>query len=557
MKKVILFLTLAVLLVSCADDLSELNENEKDPAQVDGEDLFASAEKRLADIIITPSKAKNNTRLWVQYWQETTYPEESRYFNISRGVSDTYWEILYTEVLKNLEEAYTVVDETDQELTNAQKPNKKAVIEILKVYAFANLVETYGDILYEEALDIDNTLPEYSDGKKVYLDLIERLDKAVESFTADGGFSKAEDLIYGGATEQWKIFAQTLKLRMGINLADTDPERAKKIVEEAYREGVMANNEDDALYHYPGDVPNNNPINTTLVVSGRNDFVVGRTLTDKMNTLKDPRRAFYFDPHLSNPLGVVQQVDQGAVVLSDFTNEAEPGSGVYVKNGDEAPTYVGYIKTIEGNTVNIDYPDEWPQVGDQLIYAQYTGGEIGVKSSYSKNSHLNSSIKKPDFPGTLLSYVETEFLLAEAAERGFAVGQSAQQHYDKGIRASFKKWGVPHVEKYLAKEEVDYTKAKAKSNANPAWKAVIGTQAWLALYNRTFASWLSVRRLDYPVLTAPERRDSSFPLRFSYPISEQNLNGPNQQKAAEHIGGDKVETALFWDQVDAQDLWDW
>src|SRR5699024_11483156 len=98
-----------------------------------------------------PSTGQNNLRLWAQYWQETTYPNESRYFNISRGTSDTYWETLYTKVLKNLDEAYNTIDQTDEELTNAAKPNKKAIIELLKVYAFANLTETYGDILYDDA----------------------------------------------------------------------------------------------------------------------------------------------------------------------------------------------------------------------------------------------------------------------------------------------------------------------------------------------------------------------------------------------------------------------
>lgn len=561
MKKLILHITvystIFLSISACSDDLSDLNENTKDPSEANGEALFASGEKNLADILVSPDKGENNLRLWVQYWQETTYPNESRYLNISRGVSDTYWETLYTDVLKNLDEAEHVIKETDDELSNAEKPNKEAIIEILKVYAFSNLVETYGDIIYKEALDDDNTLPEYTDGKTVYVDLIDRLDEALDHFTTNGSFDETSDLIYEGNTERWKLFANTLKLRMGLLLAENDPELAKKTVEEAYNDGVIASNEDDATYQYADDVPNNNPLNNTLVVSGRKDFVVGSTVVDKMNDIQDPRRAFYFDSNLQDSLGKVEDAKDQNIVLKTLNDDAEIGNGVYINNDDENPTYLGYIKKIDGKTIQLDYADELPEIGDDLIFSTYKGGEIGVKSSYGQNSHVHQSIRQADYPGTLLSYAETEFLLAEADERGFDVGQSAKDHYTTAIKASFDKWGAPHVEEYLSKENVDYNQAKSTSSSDPAWKEVIGTQAWLALYNRTFATWLSVRRLNYPVLTPPERKDSDFPLRYTYPTSEQNLNAPNQEEAADHIGGDEVSTPLFWNQNNPQSAWDW
>lgn len=560
MKKSFLYSTLYLILIlalnSCSDDLSDLNANTKDPSEVDGEDLFSSAQKKLADILSSPETGENNLRLWVQYWQETTYPDESRYLSIAQGVSDTYWETIYTEVLKDLHEAHKIIDETDDELSNDAKPNKKAIIEILTAYTFANLVETYGDIPYQNALDINNTLPEYTDAKEVYLALIERLDKAIKQFNSEGSFDGEKDLIYQGDVHQWKLFANTLKLRMGIVLADQDPELAQQTVEEAYKNGVFNDNDDDALYHYPGDVPNNNPVNNTLVVSGRKDFVVGQTLVNKMNNLKDPRRAFYFDPNLQNDLGEVENIDHKDIILNNFNDKAEVGHSVYI-NGEDDPKFAGYIEKITGNSIRINYELEKPQHGDHLVFANYKGGEIGAKSVYNENSHVHQNTTKADFPGTLLSFIESEFLLAEANERGFNVGKSAKEHYDTAIKASFEKWNAPHVARYLSQDKVTYEKAKSASNSNPKWKKVIGTQAWIALYNRTFASWLSVRRLDYPVLTAPKRRNSSFPLRYTYPINEQNLNESNHKKAAERIGGDKVDRPLFWDKNNTQEIWNW
>src|SRR5690625_6126002 len=115
----------------------------------------------------TPNLNLNNNRLWVQHWQETTYPDESNYDQVTRSIPDNHWRIIYNDVLNNLREAAKIINETDLDLTNSQKPNKLAIIEILSVYAYSNLVETYGDIPYEEALDIDNLLPKYDDAETV------------------------------------------------------------------------------------------------------------------------------------------------------------------------------------------------------------------------------------------------------------------------------------------------------------------------------------------------------------------------------------------------------
>src|SRR5699024_8520665 len=151
------------------------------PGEVSGESLFAGAEKHLADLMMTPNVNRNNNRLWVQHWQETTYADESNYNQTERAIPDYHWTALYRDVLANLEESARLIEETDNILTNDLKPNKLAIIEILEVYAYSNLVETFGDIPYTEALDIDNTLPKYDDAETVYKDLLTRLDEAMSN----------------------------------------------------------------------------------------------------------------------------------------------------------------------------------------------------------------------------------------------------------------------------------------------------------------------------------------------------------------------------------------
>lgn len=555
MKKLILILSAAIFAVSCSDNLEDLNQNIKDPSSVSGESLFAGAQKQLADQMTTPNVNLNNNRLWAQHWNETTYQDESNYDQVTRSIPDNHWREMYRDVIKNLDEAARVIRETDNDITNAQKPNKLAIIEILSVYAWSNLVETYGDIPYTEALDIDNTLPAYDDAFTVYKKLLGRLDAALGSMDSQSNFLSTQDLIYNGDITSWNKFGNTLKLRMGMILADVDASLSKTTVESAVNGGVFTSNADDANYQYSTTAPNNNPVHDNLVLSGRNDYVAAETIINIMNDLNDPRRAEYFDPNINETIGVVESVstsgDVTTIVFEDaLTVTPVVGNNAYipVPDNEEYPIRLGTIVAVGANSIDIQYIVESPAVGETVVYAIYEGAFPGKLTRYSDFSHANRTMIEPTEPGILLSYIETEFLLAEGAARGYNVGGTAEDHYVAGITASFEVWGATGLDEYLAQPEVDYTSALASSTSEPNWKEVIGTQAWLGLYNRTFAVYLSIRRLDYPILTEPFAKKSGYPTRYTYPVSEQNLNVTNYNAAASAIGGDLPVTRLFWDK---------
>ena len=46
-----------------------------------------------------------------------------------------------------------------------------------------------------------------------------------------------------------------------------------------------------------------------------------------------------------------------------------------------------------------------------------------------------------------------------------------------------------------------------------------------------------------------ESADGNVPRRHTYAINEQTLNADNYNDAAAAIGGDKLSTPLFWDNV--------
>jgi hypothetical protein len=99
--------------------------------------------------------------------------------------------------------------------------------------------------------------------------------------------------MYDGDVEKWKLFANSLKLKIGTNLSDVNPTLARATIEGAIAAGVFTSAEDDALLHYLGAI-HTNPIFDDLVQSGRDDFVPANTVVNLMNTLTDPRRNKFF-----------------------------------------------------------------------------------------------------------------------------------------------------------------------------------------------------------------------------------------------------------------------
>ncbi|MBK8628303.1 MAG: SusD/RagB family nutrient-binding outer membrane lipoprotein [Saprospiraceae bacterium] len=161
----------------------------------------------------------------------------------------------------------------------------------------------------------------------------------------------------------------------------------------------------------------------------------------------------------------------------------------------------------------------------------FVGGVYGSANTYNQASHLGSLLNTPDNAGTVISYSEVEFLLAEAIERGFDVGGTAAGHYENGIKASFEEWGAGSADVYLANADVAY--ATASGN----WKQKIGTQKWIALFNNGLEGWTVWRMLDFEGFNVPEGLTyQDIPVRFIYSIGEATLNGANVKAAGAAIG---------------------
>lgn len=475
MRKLISLALVALIIVSCSENLTDLNKNPKSAQVVEGQTLFTSALKNMNNTMNSTNVNLNVFKLYAQYWTETTYTDEANYDLTGRAIPDNFWSSIYRDVLKDLEESKIIITANDALSANV-KANQLAIIEIWRAYAYSQLVIIFGDVPYGEALNFDNTTPKYDDALTIYKDLLAKLEAATVALkTADDSFGDA-DILFGGDASRWKKFANSLKLRMAINLADVDAALATKTIKDNYA-GAISSNSENAMFAYLSAPPNTNPLWVDLVQSGRKDFVAANTFIDALNTLADPRRDAYFD--------------------------------------------------------------EIPAGG-------FLGGVYGATSPYNLNSHIDDAIQAPDFEGNIIDYAEIEFILAEAIVRWPAAGLpgTAATHYNNAITASMEFWGVApaDITTYLLQPSVFYATAAG------TYKQKIGNQKWIALYLNGLAAWTEWRRLDTPALATPPAARSAMPVRFTYPVREQNLNKAQYDAASATIGGDVVTTKLFFDK---------
>ena len=322
MKKILAFL-IVLLMFSACKKLEDLNENIKDPATVTGESLFTGAQKNLMDQVTSTNVNYNICRLIMQYWTEVTYVDESNYDLVTRGIPEQHWDVLYRDVLKDFKESAKVINETTYgaDPSPKVKSNKLAIVEIMSVYTWTILVDAFGDVPYTEALDIENPSPKYDDGFTIYKDLITRLNAAIATLDPAWGSFDDADNVYSGNVASWLRFANSLKLKMGLILADKDATYAQAVVEAA-APSVFLSNADNASFVYLASAPNQNPVYEDLVSSGRNDFVPTSAFIDAMNALDDPRRPLYFtlapdtNVYIGGPNGEVS-------AFTDFSHVAD------------------------------------------------------------------------------------------------------------------------------------------------------------------------------------------------------------------------------------------
>jgi hypothetical protein len=397
--------------------------------------------------------------------------------------------------------------------SNPSLVNELAEARIWRVYCFSRLTDLYGDIPYSQvALGYDSSLytPAYDPQQTIYANMLSELDAAGQSLDPGKATYGASDLIYGGNVAQWKKFAYSLMLRLGMRLTKVDIASAQTWVTKAIAGGVITADADIAKMSY---------------------------------------------------LSTGQNINLNPLVLDLWNNDYIAKNGnTNTEGGKYADTWINYLQSTND-----------PRLG--VISCVWVGGAPDTVASIQKGMPQNIPNAKPanfvtysepnpatvlllGSPKLLFTVAESNFLMAEAALRGWYSGATASSLYSTAIQAAMRQWSI------IAGSAGVISPAAVTTyvNNNPLNTAgtfdqqmgQIYTQFWVSIFPNAEEVYNNYRRTGYPALVP-----NNYPTnatggqifrRCLYPISEQNLNSANYNAAVSRQGPDALMTHIWWDK---------
>ncbi|MFL5772609.1 MAG: SusD/RagB family nutrient-binding outer membrane lipoprotein [Flavisolibacter sp.] len=415
-------------------------------------------------------------------------------YNITGSDQNNVWGSMFAQTLNDLE---LII----QQSSANGSPNYSGVAKILKAYEYSLAVDTWGDVPYSEAQQLDkNTAPHYDDDATIYPKLIQLLTEAVTEVSATTStlVPGSNSIIYPGSFStvktNWIKLANTLKLRLLLHYSKKDPAFTVTQMTALINSGgpFMASNADNFSMPFNNAANQRNPY-AQFETNRPNYLFANAAMVDLMNIKADPRRSSYFTPF---PWGSTSYKG--------------------VTSGDAATVNYSRIHTFLRGTAT----------GTPTPNAQ--GGITSSALTYSGTA-----------PVRMVTFAEYNFIRAEAALMG-APGDP-QAFFTAGITASMQEVGVPaaNITTYLAANGT-----LAGTNAQKL-KQII-EEKYVALFGVSVEPWTDWRRTGYPLLTPPSNKMTTvtnIPRSLFLPQSEIDLN-PNApvQKSAD------LQSKVFWDQ---------
>jgi len=284
-------LGLLLAVTACDNGLADLNENPNNPVDIGADYLFANAVEATVSRVVGASLNMDITGLWVQHYTEHEYTVEDLYDITDSGVS-THWTNFYAGPMQDLQEVILRGEAQD-------RPNTIGMAMIMKAWTAQVITDLWGDIGYSEALrgrENEAVTVSYDTQEAVYTRLFTETAAAAAMLDPEGlGRMANGDLIYGGDMENWRRFANSLRMRMAMRLSDVAPAVAEQQFVEAYNAGGFQSNDDSAILWYLDNGQNQHPIFS--YESGRNDHSVSQMVIETLRDMNDPRLSVYARPN--------------------------------------------------------------------------------------------------------------------------------------------------------------------------------------------------------------------------------------------------------------------
>ncbi|HVW62647.1 MAG TPA: SusD/RagB family nutrient-binding outer membrane lipoprotein, partial [Puia sp.] len=175
-----------------------------------------------------------------------------------------------------------------------------ALAQIIKVESIHRTTDMYGPLPYFK-FGSGSLSTTYDSQQDIYYSFFTDLDSAIATLSDyvskyPGAKPLASyDLIYGGDYIKWIKFANSLKLRLAMRIADVDQVKAQQYAEEAVKNqyGVFTTNDDNAFLVSNNGVVIHNPLQ--IICFNFNDIRMGANMESFLTGYDDPRLPILFN----------------------------------------------------------------------------------------------------------------------------------------------------------------------------------------------------------------------------------------------------------------------
>jgi hypothetical protein len=536
MKKKNLYIGLLgiTMMTGCTKDFDKINTDptQSSPANFDANYFLSASQANYLNAITGYNGAILFQSGWVQIFASTTTGAANYYSNMDKyapsGNTNDYasraWSVNYraaslaNEIVRNLG-------------SDPEKVNVVSAATVMKVLALHYVTDIYGDIPYSEALKGADgvSLPKYDKQQEVYTAMLAELDEALSKFDAAKAKPTADLFPYNGDVAKWKKFGYSLMLRIAMRLTKVDATTARAYAEKAAAGGTMAGIADDA-YIVSDNTNGYRNENARALITPADFYQVrwSKTLIDYLKSTTDPR---------VSAIAEVPQAGLAANQNTSLTGDNSYAAQLGLPNGWD----------MNGGSTDISLSPGYPG-------GTGSGGDLTPIGRYSRpRLEVYTDLDAPVF---VLTYAESELLLAEAAVRGWNVGGTASAHYANGVSAALQSLAT-----MSPAAAISATTANNYAAANPlntsstnASLKQINEQYWATtgIFLNFVEAWNNWRRSGYPALTPVNYvgnfSSGSIPRRQLYPTGEATSNGANYQIGVGSLtGGDVWTSRVWWD----------
>ncbi|MCT4296193.1 SusD/RagB family nutrient-binding outer membrane lipoprotein [Elizabethkingia anophelis] len=399
---------------------------------------------------------------------------------------------------------YDNIKQVQKMISEAERtgsPVYKSLARFFRSYFFISLTETYGDIPYSEAVKDGIFYPKYDDQKSIYKDVLNELALANTELSKFNS-NISGDLIYNGDLFKWRKLINSYRLRILMDLSKRADDSDLN-VKQSFAD-IVNNPSQNPIMEGIGDsgaLPFYNLVNNRYPYFNSNDlktaYYMEQSFVDKLKKSKDPR---------------------------------------LFKMAEKKTSTVGVM------------PDDPFSYYDGL----YGSGDLGENSKRASDG-LASRINPRYFddpinePTLLMGYAELQFILAEAAVRGW-IGGNANAYYTKGISASmdFYKIGSADAAAYLAQPTI----ALKPNSEIEQIKQIMDQKHTALFFNTGWRIFYDQRRTGFPKFNTDGKgilNDGKIPKRRMYPSTEITNNNTNLTNAVnkQYPDGDNINGVMW------------